>query len=234
MSSVPVCQKIRATRYGFLKSPPPVAARPIAQMTTTAATMANRASRRRSRENSHMRDAIVAHGRAASALARAARRGKVGDQRCERGRAARGPGRKRSRPTTTRNGACRFTTSGGSSSSSSLKAARPRGLLADPGIVRNRLKIEGAVKNAQAFIALRAEPGGADGFLWQFVGGRPRKNAWTSARQVPARTVESDAMSKALVRRGFTFVGSTICYAFMQAVGMVNDHTTDCFRYRLK
>ena len=107
-------------------------------------------------------------------------------------------------------------------------------LLADPGIVRNRLKVEGAVKNAQAFVALRAEPGGADGFLWQFVGGRPRKNAWTSPQHVPARTAESDAMSKALARRGFTFVGSTICYAFMQAVGMVNDHTTDCFRHRRK
>jgi DNA-3-methyladenine glycosylase I len=114
------------------------------------------------------------------------------------------------------------------------RAPRLRALLADPGIVRNRLKVEGAVKNAQAFLALRTEPGGADGFLWQFVGGRPRKNAWTSPEQVPARTGESDAMSKELARRGFTFVGSTICYAFMQAVGMVNDHTTDCFRYRLK
>jgi DNA-3-methyladenine glycosylase I len=114
-----------------------------------------------------------------------------------------------------------------------VAAYRPpklRALLADPGIVRNRLKVEGAVKNARAFLALRDEPGGAGRFLWQFVGGRPRRNRWTRARDVPARTPQSDAMSRELGRRGFTFVGSTICYAFMQAAGMVNDHTTDCFR----
>ncbi len=112
------------------------------------------------------------------------------------------------------------------------RAAKVRTLLADPGIVRNRLKIEGAVKNAKALLALRDEPGGVDGFLWQFVGGRPRRNGWTRAQDVPAHTAESDAMSRELRRRDFTFVGSTICYAFMQAVGMVDDHTTDCFRHR--
>ncbi len=112
------------------------------------------------------------------------------------------------------------------------RAAKVRALLADPGIVRNRLKVPGAIKNAKAFLALRDEPGGADEFLWQFVGGRPRRNAWRRLQDVPARTAESDAMSRELKRRGFTFVGSTICYAFMQAVGMVDDHTTDCFRYR--
>jgi len=112
------------------------------------------------------------------------------------------------------------------------RAAKVRALLADPGIVRNRLKVAGAIKNAKAFLALRGEPGGADEFLWQFVGGRPRRNAWRRPQDVPARTAESDAMSRELRRRGFTFVGSTICYAFMQAVGMVDDHTTACFRYR--
>ena len=101
-----------------------------------------------------------------------------------------------------------------------------RALLADPGIVRNRLKVEGAVANARAFLALRDEPGGADAFLWRFVGGRPRRNRWThAATRCPRRTPESDAMSRELKRRGFTFVGSTICYAFMQATGMVDDHT---------
>jgi len=111
-----------------------------------------------------------------------------------------------------------------------FRAAKVRALLADPGIVRNRLKVEGAVANARAFLALREEPGGAGAFLWSFVGGRPRRNAWTHVREVPARTPESDAMSRELKRRGFTFVGSTICYAFMQATGMVDDHTLDCFR----
>jgi DNA-3-methyladenine glycosylase I len=106
-----------------------------------------------------------------------------------------------------------------------------RALLADPGIVRNRLKIRSAIRNAQAVLALRTEWGSFDRFLWTFVGGQPKKNAWMSLKRVPARTPESDALSKALERRGFTFVGSTICYAFMQAVGMVNDHTRDCFRY---
>jgi DNA-3-methyladenine glycosylase I len=107
-----------------------------------------------------------------------------------------------------------------------------RRLLADPGIVRNRLKIESAVRNARAFLDVQAESGSFARFMWAFVGGRPRRNAWPSIKEVPARTPESDAMSKALKQRGFTFVGSTICYAHMQAVGMVNDHTVDCFRYR--
>ena len=104
-------------------------------------------------------------------------------------------------------------------------------LLADPGIVRNRLKVESAIKNANAFLAVQQEAGSFDAYIWQFVGGRPRQNAWRSLQEVPARTVQSDAMSKDLKKRGFSFVGSTICYAFMQATGMVNDHTTDCFRY---
>jgi DNA-3-methyladenine glycosylase I len=105
-------------------------------------------------------------------------------------------------------------------------------LLRDPGIVRNRLKIAGTVQNAKAFLAIQKEFGSFDRYIWQFVGGRPRVNAWRSLKQLPARTSESDAMSKDLKKRGFTFVGSTICYAFMQAVGMVNDHAIDCFRYR--
>jgi DNA-3-methyladenine glycosylase I len=108
---------------------------------------------------------------------------------------------------------------------------RIRKLLKDPGIVRNRLKVESAVRNAQAFLAVQKEFGSFDHYIWQFVGGRPIRNRWKSLRQVPARTAESDAMSKDLSRRGFKFVGSTNCYAFMQAVGMVNDHTMDCFRY---
>lgn len=104
-------------------------------------------------------------------------------------------------------------------------------LLKNPGIVRNRLKIESAVTNAQAFIAVQDEYESFDGYVWQFVGGRPLVNR-RRANQVPARTPESDALSKDLAQRGFRFVGSTICYAFMQAVGMVNDHTTDCFRHR--
>jgi len=107
-----------------------------------------------------------------------------------------------------------------------------RRLLGDAGIVRNRLKVEGAIRNAKAFLAVQQEFGSFDRFVWQFVGGRPKRNAWTSTKQVPARTAESDALSKALKQRGFSFVGSTICYAHMQAVGMVNDHTVDCFRYR--
>jgi DNA-3-methyladenine glycosylase I len=105
------------------------------------------------------------------------------------------------------------------------------GLLADPGIVRNRLKILAAVQNAKAFLGVRDEQGSFDHYIWQFVDGVPRQNAWRTMKQVPARTAESDAMSKDLARRGFKFVGSTICYAFMQAVGMVNDHLVDCFRY---
>ena len=102
-------------------------------------------------------------------------------------------------------------------------------LLADPGIVRNKLKIAAAIENAKAFLRVQEEFGTFDRYIWQFVGGKPRVNKWRSLRQVPARTSESDAMSKDLKRRGFKFVGSTICYAFMQAVGMVNDHSVDCF-----
>jgi DNA-3-methyladenine glycosylase I len=105
-------------------------------------------------------------------------------------------------------------------------------LLADPGIVRNRLKVNGAVQNARACLAVQEEFGSFDAYLWRFVGGRPRQNAWRSPAEIPAKTAESDALSKDLKKRGFTFVGSTICYAFMQAVGMVNDHTADCFRHK--
>jgi len=104
-------------------------------------------------------------------------------------------------------------------------------LLADPGIVRNRLKVESAVRNAKGVLALRESHGGLAAFLWSFVGGRPRQNRWGSLAEIPARTAESDAMSTALRARGFGFVGPTVCYAFMQAVGMVNDHTTDCHRH---
>ena len=111
-------------------------------------------------------------------------------------------------------------------------SARIQRLLADPGLVRNRLKIAGAVTNAQAALRLAQEAGSLDAHLWQFVGGAPLQNAWASHQAVPASTPQSQAMSKDLRRRGFTFVGPTICYAFMQAVGMVNDHAVDCFRYR--
>ena len=104
-------------------------------------------------------------------------------------------------------------------------------LLHDPGIVRNKLKIRATVDSAKAFLRAQEEFGSFDRYIWQFVGGKPRVNQRKSLRQVPARTAESDAMSKDLKRRGFKFVGSTICYAFMQAVGMVNDHVVDCFRY---
>ncbi|MFZ3332575.1 MAG: DNA-3-methyladenine glycosylase I [Candidatus Acidiferrales bacterium] len=110
---------------------------------------------------------------------------------------------------------------------------KSRKLLADAGIVRNRLKISATISNAQAFLAVQKEFGTFDKYIWQFVGGQPKKNDWSSSRQLPARTPESDAMSKHLKRRGFRFVGTTICYAFMQAVGMVNDHARDCFRYGL-
>ena len=109
--------------------------------------------------------------------------------------------------------------------------ARIERLLADPGIVRNRLKIEGAVRNARAFLDVQRDAGSFDRYLWQFVGGTPKVNRPARMRDVPARTPESDALSRDLKKRGFTFVGSTICYAFMQAVGMVNDHWTQCFRY---
>lgn len=105
-------------------------------------------------------------------------------------------------------------------------------LLADAGIVRNRLKVAASIDNAKAALRVReSEPGGLDGYLWSFVGGSPIVNARASLSEVPARTAESDAMSKDLKKRGFRFVGSTICYAFMQGVGMVNDHETRCFRY---
>jgi DNA-3-methyladenine glycosylase I len=104
-------------------------------------------------------------------------------------------------------------------------------LLADPGIVRNRAKIEGAVASAQAYLELMAEPGGAAGFLWQFVGGAPIVNRRRSMAEVPAETPEARDMSKTLKERGFKFCGPTICYAFMQAVGMVDDHVVDCFRH---
>jgi DNA-3-methyladenine glycosylase I len=106
-------------------------------------------------------------------------------------------------------------------------------LLRDPGIVRNKLKIASAVENAKAFLRVQQEFGSFDHYIWQFVGGKPRVNTRQSLKQVPARTTESDAMSKDLKRRGFKFVGSTICYAFMQAVGMVNDHVITCFRYNV-
>lgn len=104
-------------------------------------------------------------------------------------------------------------------------------LLADPGIVRNRLKVESTIANARGVLALQEEFGSFDSYIWQFVGGQPRVNHWTSLSEVPAQTAESEAMSKDLRRRGFRFVGPTICYAFMQASGMVNDHTVDCFRH---
>ena len=104
-------------------------------------------------------------------------------------------------------------------------------LLKDEGIVRNRLKIDSAVANAKAFLRLQQEFGSFDRYIWGFVKGEPKVNSWKSMKQVPAQTAESDAMSKDLKARGFNFVGSTICYAFMQAVGMVNDHLVECFRY---
>ena len=109
-------------------------------------------------------------------------------------------------------------------------AADERRLLANEGIVRNRLKVSSAVSNAKAFLDVQREFGSFDAYIWGFVGGKPIRNAVKSLRDVPARTPESDAMSKDLRKRGFRFVGSTICYAFMQAVGMVNDHEVGCFR----
>lgn len=107
-------------------------------------------------------------------------------------------------------------------------------LLLDPGIVRNQLKIHSAVANAKAFLRVQKEFGSFDRYIWQFVHGKPQVNSPRSLKQVPARTPISDAMSKDLKKRGFNFVGSTICYAFMQAVGLVNDHVVDCFRYRAR
>jgi DNA-3-methyladenine glycosylase I len=110
--------------------------------------------------------------------------------------------------------------------------ARIAALVSNPGIVRNRLKIRATVRNAEAFLAVRQEFGSFEKYIWQFVGGQPVRNRWRRMEEVPARTPQSDAMSKDLTKRGFTFVGSTICYAFMQATGMVNDHLVGCFRYR--
>ena len=111
-------------------------------------------------------------------------------------------------------------------------ARKKRVLLADAGIVRNRLKIDAAVTNARAFLAVKKEFGTFDAYIWQFVGGAPKVNSPATMKDIPARTPESDAMSRDLKKRGFKFVGSTICYAFMQAVGMVNDHAGECFRVR--
>jgi DNA-3-methyladenine glycosylase I len=105
-------------------------------------------------------------------------------------------------------------------------------LLADAGIVRNKLKIAAAIQNAKSFLAVQKEFGSFDAYIWQFTGGKPIVNNRRSIKELPARTAESDVMSKDLLRRGFKFVGSTICYAMMQATGMVNDHTVDCFRYK--
>lgn len=106
-------------------------------------------------------------------------------------------------------------------------------LLRDPGIVRNKLKIASTIANAQAFLQVQKEFGSFDRYIWQFVGGKVRVNRRKSMKELPAKTAESDAMSKDLKKRGFNFVGSTICYAFMQAVGMVNDHVVECFRYKI-
>ena len=105
-------------------------------------------------------------------------------------------------------------------------------MLNDAGIVRNRLKVNGTVKNAKAFLKVKEEFGSFDSYIWQFVGGKPKVNRFKMLSELPAKTQDSDDMCKDLKKRGFTFVGSTICYAFMQAVGMVNDHCMDCFRYR--
>ncbi len=105
-------------------------------------------------------------------------------------------------------------------------------LLANPGIVRNRLKVRSAVSNAQAFLAAQKEHGSFDRYIWQFVDGQPIQNAWKTDLEVPATSAESDAMSKDLKKRGFKFVGSTICYAYMQAMGMVNDHVVHCHKYQ--
>ena len=110
--------------------------------------------------------------------------------------------------------------------------ARIDKLMADPGIIRNRLKIAAAVKNARLFLAVQEEFASFDAYCSQFIEGRPRQNRWSSSRQIPATSAESDALSRDLKRRGFSFVGSTVIYAHMQAVGMINDHLVDCFRYR--
>lgn len=106
-------------------------------------------------------------------------------------------------------------------------------LLSDPGIIRNRLKVESAVRNAGAFLKIQGEFGSFAAYIWEFVGGKPQINRWQHQSEVPSRTEVSDAISRDLKQRGFNFVGSTICYAYMQAVGLVNDHTVDCFRYEV-
>jgi DNA-3-methyladenine glycosylase I len=111
-------------------------------------------------------------------------------------------------------------------------AARVKTLLKNEGIIRNRLKIEATIANAQAYLAIQKEFGSFDKYVWSFVGGKPLLNSRKSMKEVPAMTAEAERMSKDLKKRGFRFVGPTICYAFMQAVGMVNDHTVDCFRYK--
>ena len=106
-----------------------------------------------------------------------------------------------------------------------------RALLANGGIIRNRLKIRSAIQNAKAYLEVQREFGSFDAYIWRFVGGKPKRNSWRTLREIPARTAESESMSKDLRRRGFTFVGPVICYAFMQAAGMVNDHVVSCFRH---
>ncbi len=110
-------------------------------------------------------------------------------------------------------------------------AKKVRALLADPGIIRNRLKIAATITNARAFLKVQQEFGSFDAYIWRFVGGKAKHNAWKTHKKVPARTPESDALSKDLQKRGFRFVGSTICYALMQATGLVNDHVVGCFRH---
>lgn len=111
-------------------------------------------------------------------------------------------------------------------------ASRVERILKDPGIIRNRLKVAGTVQNARAFLSVQNEFGTFDSYIWRFVDGKPVKNRWKTTAQIPATTSVSDAVSKDLRKRGFTFVGSTICYSFMQAVGLVNDHVVTCFKYR--
>jgi len=112
------------------------------------------------------------------------------------------------------------------------KEAKIEALLKNPGIIRNKLKVRAAVKNAQAFIQIREEFGTFNKYIWQYTEGKTLQNSWKSLKDIPAETEISQLMSKDLKKRGFTFVGATICYAFMQAIGMVNDHTVDCFRYK--
>ena len=108
---------------------------------------------------------------------------------------------------------------------------KTRELLLNKGIIRNKLKIAATIQNAKEFLAIQKEFGSFDAYIWQFVGGKPKKNFWNNIKEIPAKTSESGAMSKDLFKRGFKFIGPTICYAFMQAVGMVNDHIVKCFRY---